>query len=101
MLAALGLSGLPYDAIMTIFGGLVLVGVVCGWLTDLILGKMGFGVVGNAILTVSSALIGMAMFSMRNGPLRMHDASLSIGIAAVSAVCVLILVAAFKRAVLR
>ncbi len=101
MFRVLGLNGLPIEALLMILVMLVICGIVTGWITDVIMGQMGFGVIGNTILTIMGAVVGMTAWNAYIGPLRIYDASISIGIASASSVVILLLFATFKRAVLR
>ena len=101
MLSLLGLNGISTGDLLVIFGMLVIVGAINGWIADQIMGQMGFGIIGNAILTFTGSVTGIIFWNMNMGSLRIQDASISIGVASASALIILLLVALFKRAVLR
>lgn len=59
MLAAFGLQHASMDMLLSIVLFAVVASIITGWATDAVMNDAGFGVIGNSILSLLGALIGV------------------------------------------
>jgi len=100
MVRLIGLDFLPQDALIITLILMVVVAVIAGWISDAVMADVGYGVIGNAVLTLVGAFVGLAAWTHGVGPVR----PAYIGWIAVStgggSLAFLLLFALFKRAVM-
>ncbi len=70
-----------------------------GWISDAIMGSSGYGVIGNAVLTLVGAFTGLAGWRHFVGPMLPRDMPYIMSAAGGGALAILLLLALFKRAV--
>ncbi len=99
MTRLIGLDFLDSSTFTGIMIMMVIAAVAAGWITDAIMGSSGYGVIGNAVMTLVGAFTGLAGWRHLVGPMTQRDTPYIMAIAGTAALAVLLLVALFKRAV--
>ncbi len=93
--AFLGLDQLPSDTLTGVLILLVLAAAAVGFLTDVILGALGFGIVGNGCLIFVGSLAGLAIWRHVMGALTQRDMlsiSVTVGLSAIGLLILILLV---------
>lgn len=97
MLAFFGASRIAQGDLIVLIGVAGVAALILAWITDLLLGRLAFGVVGNTILALLCAALAMGLHNTFLGPVRAVAATNLSIIALGGAVFGLIVLAIVKR----
>lgn len=101
MWAFLGVERLSQGDLLLLCGVISLGATFLGWISDLILARLAFGMAGNAFLAAMGAMVGVGAFNTLIEPARLTQAMTLVVLAMLSATLVLMAFATVKRLVLR
>jgi hypothetical protein len=62
MLLALGFGAVGYEIVWAVVLSLLALAVLVGWSADFILGDLGFGLLGNALVAFAGSFAGLLLF---------------------------------------
>lgn len=97
MFELLGLQEYAGDSIILLLLGVVVIGAAIGYITDIVMGDRGFGPLGNGLLTILGAAVGLYVRHSFFGTMQPGDAALTAVFAAASATLLLLLLGVVKH----
>lgn len=97
MLAVIGLERLSTGGLYWVAALLAVGGWGLGWITDLVLQKAGYGVIGNGLVAVVGAVAGLAAYNNFVHPLRTSPALTLVILAFFAGMAAVMLAAIVKR----
>ncbi len=99
LLLMLGLHSLSLDQLFLLASTFVICAGLLGWMSDLVLGENGFGVIGNAVVIVASSLGGVLVWRRYGVPLDIGPGQTMALVAALSSLTALIGCGLLRRAI--
>lgn len=96
LLMMVGLPDLPLLSVILIVSMIVLTALLFGWISDMLLGDGGFGVMFNAALIVVGAFVGAWLWHRFGVPTRFDPSALRAAIAIASGLALLVAAAVFR-----
>ena len=97
MVEALGFGYVAPDILLGLILIALMAATVTGWITDLIMGKMGLGVIGNTMLTLVGTVATVAAWNRVIGRVTASDPLVILTAIAIVVLVLLLLVASLKR----
>ena len=86
----LELFGLSSDMLIMLLGVVIILASITGFITDMVMGDKGFGVVGNGILAIFGAAIGVLVRNALLGQMEKSDLMVTAFIAASTGTLILL-----------
>ena len=96
LLMMVGLPELPLLSLILVVTMIVLGALLFGWISDLLLGDGGFGIMFNAGIVLIGALVGAWLWHRFGVPTRFDPAALRAAIAVGSGLLLLVVTAVFR-----
>lgn len=96
LLMMVGLPDLPFLSVVLITVMIVLAGLLFGWISDMLLGDGGFGILFNAAWILVGGFLGAWAWHRFGFPTRINADALRAAIALASGLGLLVLVAVFR-----
>ncbi len=93
----IGLSHLSFNEQLLVLLIAICASLAVGWLMDMIMGPIGFGLFGNAIITMIGIVVGIVIYNSYFGSMVRPDMTKAMGIIIASVMLHLVVLSVLRR----